>query len=239
MWKHFVNSWSPSTYGQLRELSLPKVFGIVLITAFLCALLFVLLLLPAFLSIDESLSAAAQTTTITFNATMTQTEPAYLTRNPDVVLTTSSADAFIVITPEYVSVKRFIFFGAKQYSWDTLTSFDRIPAAQLIPPLILFLLPSLVFWSAAWLLGAFFVWGFLYTLLAHFAVHARSMRISYTELCKVSAYAAIPSIQLFAVAPIIRLGLPLALVVGFLFVLWLVLALLGTTMLVEHHRRKP
>ncbi len=233
-----VHAWNPNKYAALHERSLPRVLLTVVVGALLATAIFLLLLTPTLLTFDETIADAAQTTSVHIQATMEQSEPAYIARNPDIVLAMEPVDAFISITPEAFTIKRFIFFGPVAYSWDGLSNLSTMPAAAAMPTLVLFLFPSVVVWGSAWLLFILLGCALLFSFIAHFVVHARGSKVSYNSICKVAAYATLPSIMLFAVIPILRLGLPISMLAGLMLVLWLLLALLGTTMISEGHRHK-
>jgi hypothetical protein len=233
--RYAPGSWNPNKYHRLHELSLLRVCVLVGVVALLAVLSFLVLLLPALLHIDEAVEQLHTTTDITLSGSFTQTAPTYLMRNPDILVTTQPGDAFITITPEHIAVKRFVYFDTQTYEWEQLNSLDTLPATHILTSLAFFTLPSFLLWGTMLMLGGVFTLVLLYTLFTYFVLHTRNLRILYADLCKVALYAALPSMMLFGVIPILRLGLPLAIILGFQFVLWLVLALLGTALFAEQH----
>lgn len=233
--RYLLGSWSPNKYHQLGELSVARLLKLAGITAFLSVLLFLVLVLPALFQADAAVEGLRKTTSITLNGSLEQTTPTYLLRNPDVLVTTGDQDAFITITDSGVSVKRFIYFGDKNYSWRTIASLESIPATEIATRLATFLLPSLLFWGTLSVLGTALLFALLYSFIAYFILHARHFDTAYTDVLKVTVYAGLPSMMIFAAIPILRLGLPITIVVGFLFVLWLVLSLLGTALVSDKH----
>ena len=235
MWRRILASWNPNKYHGLREMSLLKVLKLAAYTSAFSVLVFLLLILPNLFHADEVASQLAKTTNITISASMQQSIGTYIVKNPDVLVTASSGDGFIVITPSGVTVKQFVFFGSRTYSWSALSSLQLFPATKVVVTLFLMLLPSMLFWGSLLLLLSFVVLCLLYTMITYFVQHARNFHVMYADLWKVSVYASIPAMMLFAATPILRLGLPLAIVFGFVFVFWLVLSLLGTTLFSEKH----
>jgi hypothetical protein len=238
VFRYMFGSWNPNKYHHLHELSLGRLALLVLATAACSILLFILLLIPAIFQADEAVAHLSTTTNITLGATMTQTAPTYLVQNPDVLVTTGEGNAFITITPQHIAIKRFLFFGTQEYPWTQFQSLNTLPISSMLGTLVLFLLPSMLAWGTFTLLVIAAVTAILYTLLAYFILHTRNFHIKYIDLLKVALYAGLPSMMLFAVTPILRLGLPLTIILGFQFVLWLVLAMLGTALFAEKHTSK-
>jgi hypothetical protein len=234
MLRALLGSWNPNQYHLVREFSFSKLCKLLALTAVLSVALFFVLLLPAFFQADAAVHKLSETTTLTLNASLTQTEPAYLLRNPDVLVTTGDGDAFIVVSPSGITVKKFLFFGREYYAWDAFSSLSTLPASSVATRAAIFLFPSILLWGALALLAIFSVFVLLYTLFTYFILHARNVTVAYADLLKVSLYATLPSMLLFAAIPILRLGLPITIILGFLFVLWLVLSLIGTSLAVEH-----
>jgi hypothetical protein len=233
-WQHIVESWNPNKYTVLHDLSLPRLLLLVVLAALGAVAVFTLLLIPTLLQTEASYGRLVATTDVRVDATFTQTEPVYLLRNPDVLVTTGEGDGFITVTPEGFSVKYFVFFGERTYPWLWFSDLDAFPARGLAFAAGLVLLPSALAWGTILILANLALAGLLYTFIAYFVLHVREYRVRYADLWKVTLFAGIPGMTVFALSPILRLGLPLAVIIGFVFVLWLVFSLLGTA-LVTHH----
>jgi hypothetical protein len=229
-WRYLLESWNPNKYTILRELSLARLCYLIAVGAVFSVAVFLLLLVPAVLSADTAFDELAEKTDISINASFAQTEPVYLVENPDIVVTSGAEQGFITITPQGFSVKYFIFFGERNYPWIGFSNLDTLPIDNMLFSLALFTLPSALVWGTFLILVNLVVFGFLYTLIAYFILHAREYNVVYTDLWKVTLFAGIPSMSLLAVTPILRLGLPLAVIIGFMFVVWLVFSLLGSAL---------
>lgn len=238
MLKQILASWNPNKYNSLRELSVPRVLKLAALTALCAIAIFIILILPNIFQADAIVQQLSKTTNITISADMQQSVGTYILKNPDIVITTQPTDAFITITPESFTIKEFIFFGAKSYNWKAFSNLASFPAQDILVPVIFFLIPSLLFWGALALLVHCFIWVLLYTLIAYFILHAKNFHVLYSDLWKVSSYASLPCMMLVAATPILRLGLPLWMIWGVVFVSWLVLSLLGTALFAEKHHKK-
>jgi hypothetical protein len=241
MFKFILASWSPNAYHKLREAKLSKVVSAVALAAAFSMLLFVLLCLPSILRADEAARSISQSTNLTLSASLEQTEPAYILRNPDVVIAPSDLDAFVTITPEALYFNKFIYFGREAYVWKDYSTLSTVPAADLAMKLTLLLLPSIVFWGALFItLNALFL-SVLYSLIAFFILQSKEYVIGFSTIWKIALYASIPALCIFAFTPMLRLGLPVSVIIGLMFVVWLVFCLLGTALLTEKQlqKRKP
>ncbi len=231
-------SWNPKHYGVLRETSIGKLAWLILLVAALSSAVCMLLLLPTIAQLDTNLEKLARTTNVTITAHLSQSEPSYLLRNPDVLITTGTGDAIVTITPKELTVKRFLFFGAKSYDWTAFSSLETVPGNSVLLPIAVFLLPSLMFWSLLLLLTSLCIAALLFVLIYGIILHVQNVSIHTAEIAKVSLLASIPSFFIFAVAPILRLGLPIAVIAGFMLALWLTLALLGISTITERNSTK-
>jgi uncharacterized membrane protein len=238
MWKRIFSSWNPNKYSELKEVSFLRLAKLSIASALFSATIFLALLLPAVYNADATVEQLSKTTNITVSASMQQSIGTYLMKNPDILITTDEGKGFIVITPQSITVKQFVFFGTKTYNWKPLSSLQTLKASEMLVPLFFFLLPSILVWFAIILLVNFIVWTILYTLFAYFILHAKNFHVLYTDLWKVSLYASFPAMMLSGATPILRLGLPLAIVWGLVFVVWLVFSMLGTALFAEKRHRK-
>lgn len=232
-----VNSWNPNKYAQLRDIPLKKIGVLVLIAAVASIALFLILLIPTLLQGEAAFAELAAKTEITLDGTFAQRESVYLLTNPDVLVTSGEENGFIRITPEGFSIRYFIFFGERTYPWILFADFDTIPLQRIALGFALFALPSALVWGTLLIIVNLALFGLLYTLIAYFVLHARKRHVLYEDLWKVTLVAGVPSMAIFAVTPILRLGLPVAIIIGFYFVVWLVFSLLGST-IVAHHEPK-
>lgn len=232
-------SWNPNKYHLLRERPFIQVAGHVAVAAAASVFVFWLLLIPAAFQLDAAFAGLGDTTTLTFDAHMEQTAPTYLLRNPDILFSADAGKGWIVITPQTITIQKFIFFGAKTYDWKQFQTLQTAPVQDIVVPLAFFLLPSFLFWTAAYVCLMSFLLVLLYSLCAYFVMHARGYTISFGDLAKVALYAVIPAVMVLAGLPILRLGLPVAVIVGLCFVAWIVYSLLGTTLIAEKHAPKP
>jgi hypothetical protein len=237
--RYLFGSWSPNKYHKLGDLSLRRLLKLVGFAAFASVLLFLLLSLPAVFHADEAVDALRQTTSVSLNGSLSQTTPTYLLRNPDVLVTTGEEEAFLRINRDGVTLKRFVYFGETTYSWSRLSSLEAFPATNIVVRLLLFLLPSLLFWGTTSLLLVTALLALLYSSTGIVVLHSKGFSVTFKELLKISLYASLPSMMLFAAIPVLRLGLPIEIVIGFLFVLWLILSLLGTALFTDRHLDKP
>lgn len=233
--RYLLGSWSPNKYHRLGELSVVRLLKLAGLTALLSVFVFLLLSLPALFQADEAVAGLRKTTAVSVNASLTQSTPTYVLRNPDILVTTGDEDGFITITPRGLSVKQFIYFGERTFEWRMFSSLHTVPATAIATRLALLLLPSLLFWGALAVLLTALFFAVLYSFITYFVLHAKQFHISYQDLFKVTVYAALPSMMVLAGTPILRLGLPIAIILGFIFVLWLVLSLLGTALFAERH----
>jgi hypothetical protein len=230
-------SWNPKKYGFVRELSLARTCLLLALVTSGAVLAFLVLLLPGVFQSDAIVDSLAQTTSIELSAAFEQTSPTYITRNPDVLVTTqpelAARTAFITITPEQLVVQRFVFFGERAYAWSQYSSLDTVPAQKVLVPLTLFLVPSLLVWGTTIALASLALGVILYVAIVGTVLHVRGYVARTNELAKISLVAAIPSLLIAGATPILRLGLPLAVLLGFVFALWLVYSLVATAQLVE------
>jgi hypothetical protein len=194
---------------------------------------FTLLLVPVVFQSDAVAQELSKTTSITLEGTLQQTTPTYLARNPDVLITTEEERGFITITPEGLSIKYFVFFGERTYPWILFSDVTSAPVQDVLVPLMLFLVPSIIVWGSVLTFVQLAVGTVLFSTLVGSYLHVRGYVVRLDELAKVSLLASAPPLAIGALIPILRLGLPLALIIGFMFVLWLVLALLGCAQLTE------
>ena len=231
-------AWNPNKYHTLKEVSLRKIALTLLLTTVASVIVCFVLLLPSFFKIEQTAQDLRTTTNITFDASMTQTSPAYLSRNPDIVITTGAQEGFLTITPDKFILKKFLYFGREEYEWKQFATVETMPLQAMLSRAIIFLLPSIIFWLAFGILCISLFLSLLYTLLAHFIMHTRKFEIAYKDLWKISLYACIPSTIVFGVLPILRLGLPLGVIFGFQFVLYIGFSVLGTALIAERHAPK-
>ncbi len=217
----------------MRELSLTRLCASLAVLCVASVILFTLLVIPAIFQSDELVQELSKTTSLTLDASLEQTAPTYIVRNPDILVTTGDETGFITVTPSALTVRSFVFFGERSYSWLALADLATVPAEKILVPITLFVLPSIIVWGTLLVLGNLALATILYAAIAGIILHARGFVTSTSELAKVALIASVPSLCLGAAIPILRLGLPLAVILGFLFSLWLTLALLGTTHLVE------
>lgn len=234
-WHVLFTSLEPKRYGVVREISLVRMVLLVGLVAVAGVALFTLLLVPAVFQSDTLARELSKTTSITLDGSLQQTAPTFLSRNPDVLITTEPVDenAFITVTQESVSIKYFIFFGERTYPWILFSDVTSAPVQSILVPLMFFLVPSIIVWGSLVAVLQVALGAMAFTGIAGVYLHVRGYVVRLDEISKVSLLASVPSIAIGALTPILRLGLPLALIAGLMLVLWLVLALLGTSQLVE------
>ena len=237
-WRVFLEAWNPNKYTVLRELSLPRLCALIALAAVTSVVAFLILLLPALFQSDAAFAELGAKTEITLDAAFTQTEPVYLMTNPDILITTGEGSGFITVTPSGFSVKYLIFFGERTYPWLPFSNLDTIPLERIVIAFALFALPSALIWGTLLILVNLALFSLLYTFIAYFILHAREYTVEYTDLCKVTLFAGVPSMTIFAATPILRLGLPLYVIVGFVFVIWLVFSMLGSALFAHQHPGK-
>jgi hypothetical protein len=232
-WRLLHESWNPNKYATLRELSLLRFLGFFVVAVVLAVASFLVLLVPTILQTEHAFERLRETTDANLTLSMTQTAPVYLLQNPDVLVTTGSEEGFITITDEGFSVKYFLFFAQRTYPWLPFLSLDTFPARQALFSLFVFALPSALVWGVMLIALNALVFGVLYTFIAYFVLHVRGFSVRYAELWKVTLFASVPGMTVFAATPILRLGLPVAVIVGLVFVVWLVFSMLGTALIVH------
>jgi len=237
-WKILLKSWNPNTYGQVHDVPLRRIAQYVAIAAFVAIATFLLLLVPTLLQGEESFARLATETDITLSGSFEQRNPVYLLTNPDVLVTSGEESGFITVTPQGFSVKYLIFFGERTYPWLLFSDIDTIPLQRIALSFALFALPSALVWGTLLIAVNLALFGLLYTFIAYFVLHARKYHVLYTDLWKVTLLAGVPSMAILAASPILRLGLPVAVIVGFLFVVWLVFSLLGSTLVAHQEPKK-
>jgi hypothetical protein len=237
-WRVMLEAWNPNKYTVLRELSLPRLCALIAIAAAAAVAAFLILLIPALLQSGASFTELSTKADLALDASFSQTEAVYLTTNPDILVTAGPESGFITVRPSGFSVKYFLFFGERTYPWLLFSSLDTIPFERIILSFALFSLPSALVWGTFILLLNLAIFSLLYTFIAYFVLHARQYSVEYTDLWKVTLFAGVPSMTVFAAIPILRLGLPLAVIVGFMFVIWLVFSMLGSVLFAHQHPGK-
>lgn len=237
-WRVLLEAWNPNKYTVLREVSLPRLCALIAIAGAAAVAAFLVLLIPALLQSGESFADLNARTDITLDASFSQTEPVYLATNPDILITSGAESGFITVRPSGFSVKYFLFFGERTYPWLLFESLDSVPFERIVVAFAFFALPSALVWGTFILLANLVVFSLLYTFIAYFVLHARQYTVEYPDLWKVALMAGVPSMTIFAAIPILRLGLPLAVIVGFMFVLWLVFSMLGSVLFAHQHPGK-
>lgn len=236
MWSLLFASWNPHRYNLLREKSVKKILKVCIIAALLSSILFIALLAPSAWNANNLAHKLGETTNVTIKATFKQTGPTYLSENPDILFTTGEGNGFIVITNEKATLR--MLFGSKSFEWSSFSSPIAFTQSNVYGTLLIFILPSILFWCTLFLLIHAIIGALLYSLCAYFVLHARNFRVAFIDVIKGSAYATVPSMMLFAVSPILRLGLNLWIISGFVLSLWLVLSMLATAQFAEKHVSK-
>lgn len=236
-WRILLKSWNPNAYAHLHEVPLRHVAALVLVAAFASIAALLLLLTPTLLQGEESFARLATETDITLSGSFEQRAPVYFLTNPDVIVTSGSERGFVTVTPEGFSIKYFVFFGERTYPWIGFSDLDAVPLQGFALAFALFALPSALVWGTLLIAVNLALFGLLYTFIAYFVLHAQSRHVRYSDLWKVTLLAGVPSMALLALSPVLRLGLPIAIIMGLLFVLWLVFSLLGSTLVVHEEPR--
>jgi hypothetical protein len=239
MFRAVLASWNPNKYHKLQELTFTQVIKLLCATIVLSLVLFVLLLVPALLHAHDIVENARSQSMITLNGTFEQQGTLYIAKNPDIVIGQNVTKAFIGITPREFVIRKYLFFGEERYPWSQFQSLATAPVDSLFVWLFLFSIPSIIVWGAIALCLLVALATLLYSFIAYFYLHAQKYSIKYKSLLKVALYAMIPSVMLFGFTPLLRYGLPLLVLFSFMFVLWLVLAMLGTTLYAEKKTRNP
>lgn len=236
-WRILLKSGNPNAYAHLHETPLKHISILVLVASFASIAALLLLLTPTLLQTGESFEQLATETDITLSGSFEQRNAVYFMTNPDVIVTSGPERGFVTITPEGLSIKYFVLFGERTYPWITFADVNAIPLDRFAFAFALFALPSALVWGSFLILANLTVFGLLYTAIAYFVLHARNRTVRYDDLWKVTLLAGVPSMALLALSPVLRLGLPVAIIVGLLFVLWLVFSLLGSTLVAHEEPR--
>ena len=201
-------------------------------------IIFWALLLPALLQFEDAARAFSQTSTVSVTATLDQTQPTYVVRNPDVLVTSGNGTGWIVITPQKLSIRKYLFFGTSDFAWAPLKNSQTWQNIEFVQPLVIILLPSAVFWTLllAMLsaLAAVAVW----SCIAYAVARARKYALQYSTMWKIGVASTIPSLTIFALSPVLRVGLPVGVLACGIFLLWLALASLGSFMVAERETPK-
>jgi hypothetical protein len=238
MLRFILAGWNPNSYHKLRETRPGRILFVTLCAAALSVLVFVVLCIPSLLRADDTVAALSQTTNITVSTAIDHSAPAYILRNPDIMLAESDQDAFISITPEALYINKFVYLGKETYYWEDYSTLSSFPAQSVALKGTVFLLPSIMFWGALFMLFNALLASFLYTCIAYFVLQAKEFVMGYGTLWKIAIYATFPAMMIFALTPMLRLGLPIAMILGLVVVVWVVFCLLGTTLLTEKQLKK-
>ncbi|MGV8151156.1 MAG: hypothetical protein ACP5NV_05500 [Candidatus Woesearchaeota archaeon] len=160
-------SLNPESYDELTSRRSINAVGYFFFIFFLATVLMLVLLIPTFFSVPEYLNSQAlnfERVDVDFNFVLK--EPFYLLEDPAIRVEQSGGelnDSRVLITEDGIFYKSFILFGAKK-SIPLTKSYDLSTQNPELANLFLFLLPSVIFWSAIFFL-VYFILIILFTFV--------------------------------------------------------------------------
>lgn len=198
-----VHSYNPDTYVRLMEKKWRTFVKFFLLTLGLALLLFVLTFIPMALQwIGHLPETLGEVDAFSVSGNISADHPVELIEVPHTVLDVSDtgADAKFLFTEEGVHYPTFFYFGESFVAWGELTDLKQQTESRdrMLVLIVLFLLPSILFWVSLWsILKLLLV--FLLLVMSGFTFpRFLGYRLTFPETMK-AAVLCMPSVMLFGV----------------------------------------
>jgi hypothetical protein len=212
-----VETYNPNKYAKLVERPMREFISFLIMTVLVALFLFCFFIIPVTYhyanTIPERMENVQQ---LVLSAEVNATGPTVLVAQPHITMdleANTTRSGFLTLTRQGILYPKYLFFGTSAFPWSNVQDLKQQTAERdrLITGIIIFLLPSLLFW---FFLFSFFLCALLFlslVVLGYFVPRIFKHKLTFFEAVKV-AIISMPSILLFG------LGLyPLAV----LTVLWI------------------
>jgi hypothetical protein len=199
-----VKAFNPNQYPKLLEHSGKSFLKFLIYTVLLSLLLFIVVTVPTTYlyaqSIPENAGAMEK---LTLSGEAEATGPVYLLKQPAVLIdldANQTRHGVLTLSREGILYPKYLFFGTSFTSWSQLTDLKQETPEKrnVLRNLIIFLLPSIIFWFFLFSSLATAIGLFVLILLGYFLPKLFHHAMSFGEAVKIGLLA-LPSTLFFSI----------------------------------------
>jgi hypothetical protein len=200
-----VKAYNPNQYSKLVERPVRDYVVFITLTTLLALIIFTAIIVPVTLNYVQSIPArTADVEQLELKADVKAAQPVMLMEQPKVTLdldANGTRSGSLTLTDEGILYPKYLFFGTAQLPWSDVNDLKQQTPVRdrMLAGIIIFLLPSIIFWIFVFgliLCAALFL---LFVILGYLAPKLFKHRLSFSESCKM-ATVAMPSALIFSIA---------------------------------------
>jgi hypothetical protein len=200
-----VQAYNPNKYVKLTEQKAREHISFLVITVILALAVFTAIMVPFTLRYAKSIpDRTKDIEQFQLDAHVNATRAVTLTDHPEVVLdldANSSRTGTFTLTRSNILYPKYLFFGTGSMPWNDVRNLKQASAARdtMIASMVIFLLPSIIFWVFATGLFLCIILFVLLLLYGHFVPKLFRHRLTVAENWRLATIT-MPSVLIFSLA---------------------------------------